>query len=256
MCCLRYEHDFYVQSRKRFPKEGKILVTARGEEKVVANDIFNERVTLRAPDGETRVVPLIDLRREMASGLPEPTFEDESTGVTAEYPIDEELIRMQDTAERPAFRAGAGQPRIGGGDVVHLERRVPAAPPGRDRRRSPGGDAAAPGARADRPIPTAPPVSPAGTGAASAASAPAPAGPADDASPAITPLARDVDVAAGDGADDGDSPTDQAAARTGRRRRGRRGGRRGRGRRPTDPTQEAGESGHDPDSGESTETSE
>ena len=24
MCCLRYEHEFYVQSRKRFPKEGKI----------------------------------------------------------------------------------------------------------------------------------------------------------------------------------------------------------------------------------------
>ena len=23
MCCLRYEHEFYVQSRKRFPKEGK-----------------------------------------------------------------------------------------------------------------------------------------------------------------------------------------------------------------------------------------
>jgi cell fate regulator YaaT (PSP1 superfamily) len=32
MCCLRYEHEFYVQSRKRFPKEAKVLVTARGEE--------------------------------------------------------------------------------------------------------------------------------------------------------------------------------------------------------------------------------
>ncbi|HKG93203.1 MAG TPA: regulatory iron-sulfur-containing complex subunit RicT [Gemmatimonadaceae bacterium] len=66
MCSLRYEHEFYVQSRKRFPKEGKILVTARGEEKVVSNDIFNNRVTLRSPEGETRVVALADLRREMA----------------------------------------------------------------------------------------------------------------------------------------------------------------------------------------------
>jgi cell fate regulator YaaT (PSP1 superfamily) len=65
MCCLRYEHEFYVQSRKRFPKEGKIIVTARGEEKIVANDIFNDRVTLRAPDGESRVIALADLRREM-----------------------------------------------------------------------------------------------------------------------------------------------------------------------------------------------
>jgi cell fate regulator YaaT (PSP1 superfamily) len=40
MCCLRYEHEFYVQARKRFPKEGKILVTSLGEEKLIANDIF------------------------------------------------------------------------------------------------------------------------------------------------------------------------------------------------------------------------
>ena len=65
MCCLRYEHDFYVQARKRFPKEGRIIATARGEEKVVANDIFSERVTLRSVEGETRLVPLAELRREM-----------------------------------------------------------------------------------------------------------------------------------------------------------------------------------------------
>ncbi|MBX6332024.1 MAG: hypothetical protein IRY91_09270, partial [Gemmatimonadaceae bacterium] len=65
MCCLRYEHEFYVQSRKRFPKEGKILVTSRGEEKVVANDIFNDRVTLRTADGDTRVVPLAELKAEL-----------------------------------------------------------------------------------------------------------------------------------------------------------------------------------------------
>src|SRR5688500_6688014 len=67
MCCLRYEHDFYVQSRKRFPKEGKVLVTARGEEKVVSSDIFNDRVTLRTVEGEVRVVPLAELRQELAA---------------------------------------------------------------------------------------------------------------------------------------------------------------------------------------------
>ena len=72
MCCLRYEHEFYVQSRKRFPKEGRIVRTARGEEKVVANDIFRERVTLRAIDGETRIVPLADLRRELAESVEAP----------------------------------------------------------------------------------------------------------------------------------------------------------------------------------------
>jgi cell fate regulator YaaT (PSP1 superfamily) len=64
MCCLRYEHEFYVQSRKRFPKEGKTITTKRGEEKVIANDIFRERVTLRGEDGEQRIVLLADLRAE------------------------------------------------------------------------------------------------------------------------------------------------------------------------------------------------
>ena len=67
MCCLRYEHEFYVQQRKRFPKEGKLIRTTRGEEKVVANDIFRERVTLRGTDGEMRLLALDELRAEMSA---------------------------------------------------------------------------------------------------------------------------------------------------------------------------------------------
>jgi hypothetical protein len=67
MCCLRYEHEFYVQSRRRFPKEGRILQTSVGEEKVLACDIFNERVTLRSADGDTRVVALADLKLEISA---------------------------------------------------------------------------------------------------------------------------------------------------------------------------------------------
>jgi len=62
LCCLHYEHDFYVQQRKRFPKEGKTVQTSVGNERVVSIDIFRERVTLRADDGATRVVALEQLR--------------------------------------------------------------------------------------------------------------------------------------------------------------------------------------------------
>jgi len=62
LCCLHYEHDFYVQQRKRFPKEGKTVKTAEGLERVIAVDIFRERVTLRAEDGATRVVALEQLQ--------------------------------------------------------------------------------------------------------------------------------------------------------------------------------------------------
>jgi len=66
LCCLHYEHDFYVESRKRFPKEGKVLRTTggAGPEKVLAVDIFRERVTLRNEEGATRVVPLVQLQEE------------------------------------------------------------------------------------------------------------------------------------------------------------------------------------------------
>jgi cell fate regulator YaaT (PSP1 superfamily) len=71
MCCLRYEHEFYVQSRKRFPKEGKIVVTARGEERVLAIDIFRERLTLKSVEGEPRLISLNDYNDEISTiGLP------------------------------------------------------------------------------------------------------------------------------------------------------------------------------------------
>lgn len=79
MCCLRHEHEFYVQARKRFPKEGRIVVTVAGEEKIVHNDIFRDQVTLRTPTGEERIIPLAQMRRELGeSALPveeEITFE-------------------------------------------------------------------------------------------------------------------------------------------------------------------------------------
>lgn len=62
LCCLHYEHDFYVEQRKRFPKEGKTVKTSAGNERVIAVDIFRERVTLRSEAGDTRVVALAELQ--------------------------------------------------------------------------------------------------------------------------------------------------------------------------------------------------
>ncbi len=66
MCSLRYEHDFYVQARKRFPKEGRQVRTSRGEEQVISVNIFADRVTLKGPVGELRTVAVEDLKREAA----------------------------------------------------------------------------------------------------------------------------------------------------------------------------------------------
>ena len=65
LCCLKYEHDFYVTARKRFPKEGKTLRTAVGAEKVIAVDIFRERVFLKHDEQGSRIIPLVQLREEV-----------------------------------------------------------------------------------------------------------------------------------------------------------------------------------------------
>jgi len=199
MCCLRYEHEFYVQSRKRFPKEAKVLVTARGEEKVVSNDIFNERVTLRNVEGETRVVSLLDLRREMAGGpmtVEEPAVEEEPDMMME---LDEEVIRMTDTAERPAFRPGLrpGMPGFPSPKdrPVPLQRREPSV---RESFSASPDEFEATIESPSRASEAETPVS------------------ASTATPATTP-----DDAATEASETPRSP---------RRRRGRRGGRRGRGR--------------------------
>jgi cell fate regulator YaaT (PSP1 superfamily) len=214
MCCLRYEHEFYVQSRKRFPKEAKVLITARGEEKVVANDIFNERVTLRNVEGETRVVSLADLKREMAGGpttVEEPIVEEEPDMMME---LDEEVIRMTDTAERPAYRPGM-RPGMPGFPKpperpVTLQRRE-SERPGSGKRETGSGN----GQPADAGVRPGP----------SASSAPAPQPPA-------SPAAEEATT----------SPPANAGAEGARprRRRGRRGGRRGRGRGDGSPSTNSG----------------
>jgi cell fate regulator YaaT (PSP1 superfamily) len=205
MCCLRYEHEFYVQSRKRFPKEMKVLVTARGEEKVVSNDIFNERVTLRNVEGETRVVSLVDLKREMAGGpmtVEEPVVEEEPDMMLE---LDEEVIRMTDTAERPAYRPGLrpGMPGFPSPKdrPVPLQRREPVL---RESFTADPPDVTAEHRIAELQTPEA-------------TLAPTDASPTTPAEPKPSDAA---DVPNGTG----ETP------RSPRRRRGRRGGRRGRGR--------------------------
>jgi len=119
MCCLRYEHEFYVQQRRRFPKEGKIIVTLAGEEKVVSNDIFREQVTLRGATGDVRIVPLAQLNRELggeppaaasdlASGDDESEFEEEVT--TEIYLVDPP--RGASTRTYPGSTPAAGVPPV------------------------------------------------------------------------------------------------------------------------------------------------
>jgi cell fate regulator YaaT (PSP1 superfamily) len=104
LCCLKYEHEFYVTARKRFPKEGKTVTTARGAEKVIAVDIFRERVFLRSEEHGSRIIALVELRDEVeARGEVLMTAETRSRLVIAD------AARAEPTAEEPPAEPGAPQ---------------------------------------------------------------------------------------------------------------------------------------------------
>jgi cell fate regulator YaaT (PSP1 superfamily) len=117
MCCLRYEHEFYVESRRRFPKEGRIVRTRVGDEKVLSCNIFHETVTLRTAEGDTRVVALADFKAEIESvgsvvTFDRPTeeytpFADERmTTETQEFMVARETMPMVDILVQPVEDAG------------------------------------------------------------------------------------------------------------------------------------------------------
>jgi cell fate regulator YaaT (PSP1 superfamily) len=73
MCCLMYEHRTYVEARRRFPREGKMLRTSRGEEKVQGVDIWRDTVALRDQGGERRTLTLDALKEEVALASSRPS---------------------------------------------------------------------------------------------------------------------------------------------------------------------------------------
>lgn len=259
MCCLRYEHEFYVQSRRRFPKEGKIITTSKGEEKVMLNDIFHDRVTLRGSDGETRLVTLLELRRETTPWTASGT--DEYSVAEAHDAGEEGILRVEDapvTVERTRLptpdralpvlpqSVAAATPRVHGAPVP-----TPAPTP----QHTPAQSLVRPPAQSPLTTRT---VTPVATTVLSPPPAPVAAAQplelratgtrsetvesidrVDDALAIDDAEAADADGADADPADaddeagvaEGEAADGEAPKR--RRRRGRRGGRRGRGNRPS-----------------------
>jgi len=115
LCCLKYEHDFYVASRKRFPKEGKTITTALGPEKVVAVDIFRERVFLRSDQHGSRIIPLVSLKEEverLGEILPTPENRPKPTPPPAPRP---EATATAEGDATPRRRRRRGRRGKGGG---------------------------------------------------------------------------------------------------------------------------------------------
>ncbi|MBW7933273.1 MAG: hypothetical protein H3C62_06570 [Gemmatimonadaceae bacterium] len=222
MCCLRYEHEFYVQARKRFPKQGKIVRTLQGEEKVDNTDIFRDLVTLRNPGGEVRTIPLAQFRRELA-GDAMPVEDDVTDAADEAHEESERPVEAATPRQRAVdFVASLtrAEPRSDARGDVRRDRAA-AATPRRDDR--PPRPESAP--TRDRPRADAPPES-RPRADASRADAPRADTPRPDTPPTPAPRAEPP------GANRAQSDPNGDAEQHRRRRRGRRGGRRHRGDRP------------------------
>ncbi len=230
MCCLRYEHEFYVQQRKKFPKEGKIVTTVAGEEKIVSNDIFRETVTLRNPAGEFRVVPLAQFRQELADAAAGPVEADLDASAT-----DDEDEEEHGNAARAPRPARAERPARGE-RPERSERPARAERPARENRperteRPERSDRPERPARSERPPrPERGPAPPPRREPLPTASLPAPA--PDELNDELIDGDEDEPETGADATTSG-AESDAGAAgaadpqRRRRRRRGRRGGRRG-----------------------------
>lgn len=94
MCCLRYEHEFYVQSRKRFPKEGRYFMTERGQEKVTSIDIFRETVTLSPTSGEGGpiIVSLSEFNEKILNNQPATGVVQDESDDSLSFEVSPELM--------------------------------------------------------------------------------------------------------------------------------------------------------------------
>jgi len=61
MCCLRFEDRTYEDLRRRLPKKGSRVVTARGKGEVVDYDILAQLVTIETDKDKRMVIPLSEI---------------------------------------------------------------------------------------------------------------------------------------------------------------------------------------------------
>jgi hypothetical protein len=247
MCCLRYEHEFYVQARKRFPKHGKLVQTLQGEEKVDATDIFRDLVTLRNPEGELRTIPLAQFKRELAGDTVPSLEESQLMDLDSDDGGDGEERAPVASPARPPMAQLQRAPSSSSRDQQARDKPTRA----RGERGSARGEPRS--GRSPRRADAAPPAPPAPPAAAAAAATPASASgqasephtqksssptpapvaapaqpPATSATPPVPHAAAPVPAEAHRAAETPGGEGD-AEQRRGRRRRGRRGGRRHRG---------------------------
>lgn len=51
LCCLAYENEFYIEAKKRLPRNGELVDTPRGQARVISVNALKESVTVQTEEG-------------------------------------------------------------------------------------------------------------------------------------------------------------------------------------------------------------
>lgn len=65
-CCLKYEHDFYLEQKSGIPDTGSIIQTDKGKATVSIIDVFNATITLDFENGDTVVMQKEELVKKLS----------------------------------------------------------------------------------------------------------------------------------------------------------------------------------------------
>jgi cell fate regulator YaaT (PSP1 superfamily) len=68
LCCLAYEHSFYQEERKRFPREGSFVELSGESYRVHEINVLCGHVRMFSHDGRYATVPVCSLRRKPGGG--------------------------------------------------------------------------------------------------------------------------------------------------------------------------------------------
>ena len=71
MCCLSYEHQNYVESKKRLPEIGALVMTPKGQGRVIDLNIIKEEVMVLLRESEVQVIfPATEVKVERTEKCP------------------------------------------------------------------------------------------------------------------------------------------------------------------------------------------
>jgi cell fate regulator YaaT (PSP1 superfamily) len=68
MCCLRYEYDYYRETKAQMPLIGGDVDTPDGRGKVIGHNVFKEGVIVELGDGREREYPAAEIQRPIVRG--------------------------------------------------------------------------------------------------------------------------------------------------------------------------------------------